>query len=564
MSNDVSEILPSEWCAGILALSILTNLCQFQLLHRPDSDDSDPKNNSILTFEEEYGFEDDGEHEPAQNEEPEPQQDEDEHVKKARLKTLEETRKATLAKLLERDPQNHWTGIYDLETRNPTSTANAIDGVWVGRLGLSGDEWGATMSMGLITRSDNNFTGEAEIFSNQAVVTGTVKDERQVDFTIAWFGGMQCSGVYDPETLTIKGSYFYKEDASTSWPFTFRRTPAAAFRFRHENLELTDRQRWVFAIEATKADIRRAKFPWKHLKEHSAERRRYIELYMRHEMRARDLTPVTPLTNAEGQELRKLSEVLRPCDARFYTSVVNFEMQKLPLHGCFCNGCASTIHGPRWFCTQCMDEISYNRVDLSMCMNCREQTPQWESFVHQCCHLQLEGDHMAGTTPVSNSELILCTCCGEPVAPPCLVCIFCDNTGDKTHLCKDCLTCPELPPTTSPNEAKKHKLFYPSCLPLTREEKEAKARKDATSTSNHNLSHPLVFVFDTSPASEVLSTDVRITILEAKMTDRIQTLEQKIHERMQALEEKFERFHSLETILHSIADKLQVQVGVEN
>ncbi|KAJ7788922.1 hypothetical protein B0H14DRAFT_3503613 [Mycena olivaceomarginata] len=98
-----------------------------------------------------------------------------------------------------------------------------------------------------------------------------------------------------------------------------------------------------------------------------------------------------------------------------------------------------------------------------------------------------------------------CCCCGVSVAPPCWVCIVCD---EDTYVCKACHT------------------------------KRAAALPDAeNSTPKHTLAHLLLWIFDKIPIEEVSSADIAasFTTLEA----RIAAMEEKFERRLLTLENYF-------------------------
>lgn len=119
---------------------------------------------------------------------------------------------------------------------------------------------------------------------------------------------------------------------SSSQPFVFCRTPAAAYRFRYTDAQFTQnpaRARWRFAIAATIDQVQRTHISWPYLKKRFAERKRYVELTKRENAAVWKYTPWTPLDDDEEAELQRLKVDLQPCDARFYDAVVDFEQQKV-------------------------------------------------------------------------------------------------------------------------------------------------------------------------------------------------------------------------------------------
>ncbi|KAJ7457844.1 hypothetical protein FB451DRAFT_1509189 [Mycena latifolia] len=351
------------------------------------------------------------------------------------------------------------------------------------------------------------------------------------------------------------------ESSTSTYPFIFRRTPSAVYRFRYTDAQAKEnraRARWGFAIAATIDEVQRTRLTWPYLKKRFAERKRYIELAVRHKTTIQDLTPWTPLDDEETEELTRFRAEMRSCDARFYDSVAEFEMQKLTHYARNCDSCHRHIRDTRLLCIQCIDDLFFDNIDL--CSECIEQTPERDTFVHTSSHIlvktfrrihdgemawlipearvvatrvkkafheansllaRIEGGGKTGShankTKSSQSEKICC-CCGEPVSCPCWVCVAC---VEDTYVCVDCDT------------------------------KRATALPDGVSPK-HTLSDPLVQILDSEPIPEPLTTDVRLSELETKMLG--------LDSKMAALEEKLEsRFGSLEAILQGIAEKLSAK-----
>ncbi|KAJ7151760.1 hypothetical protein C8R43DRAFT_886602, partial [Mycena crocata] len=517
----------------------------------------DPIHNTLFEFEEEDGFE------CEDDEDLGPDSDDD-----------EETTKAILARMttasLRYETQNEPSGMYNFETLHPPPPiVDPLDGAWTGQLiDMDGNPIEGTMSL-VLKREEGKLGGAAENLVSILTLDGTVAEEHKVVFTINWPDGYGavCTGRYDPETDTITGSWDDKEDdedssseSSDEAPFVFRRTPPAVFRFRYTDAQFKKnraRARWGFAIAAAMDEIQRTRMTWPYLKKRFTERRRYIELVKRDKIEFEELTPWTRLTDDESAELFRLKSDLRPCDARFYDSVAEFELQHLAANR-DCDSCNRSIRDTRHFCIQCMDDRYDECIDL--CSECVDQTPERDAFVHTKSHVLIKtyrrihdseiswlvpearvvADRVKKRFKTANSLLAriegaakpgghtskskvdksqrYCCCCGEVMATPCWVCIDC---SDDTYVCMDC------------------------------DAKRATALTDGVSP-NHTLSDPLVQILDSEPIPEPLTTDLRLSELETKMVG--------LDSKIAALEEKLDtRFGSLETILQSIADRLTVK-----
>ncbi|KAJ6594849.1 hypothetical protein B0H19DRAFT_1096915 [Mycena capillaripes] len=335
--------------------------------------------------------------------------------------------------------------------------------------------------------------------------------------------------------------------------FIFRRTPAEAHRFRYTDAQFKAnraRARWGFAIAAAIDQVQRAHLSWPYLKKRFAERRRFIELLKRDTITDQKLTPWTPLSDDEEIEFLQLKNDLPSCDARFYYLVSEFELQKIVSYDRDCASCDRHIQDVWLFCVQCMDDRYCDTIDL--CCECIDQTAERDNCVHDNSHImvktirRIHDGEMAWLVPEalvvaerakksfqhaasllsrvesgkrighskkskSSKATKICCCCEQPVSPL-----------EEVYICIDC------------------------------DAKRAVPKPDSDLAPIHDLSHPLVYILDSEPIPEPLTTDVRLAELETKMSG--------LDSKMAALEEKLEsRFASLETILHGIGDKLAVK-----
>ncbi|KAJ6608432.1 hypothetical protein B0H10DRAFT_2226840 [Mycena sp. CBHHK59/15] len=344
----------------------------------------------------------------------------------------------------------------------------------------------------------------------------------------------------------------------TTYPWVFRRTPPHVDRCRYTNAHFTEnpaRARWGFAIAAVLHDIRRTRCSWPYLKERFAERRRFMELRKKDKITIDKLSPWASLDDDETAELYELKGNLRSGDSRFYTSLVDFQLQHLVNFGRDCDACSRHITETRVFCIQCVDSVFYDLIDL--CIECMDQTPERDGFVHTSSHVvmkitrvvhdgelawaipearavadrakdkfkaaasllsRIEGGGKAsghgGNTKTSESQM-LCCCCGKPVSLPCWVCVDCN---DEPYICMDCDTnkVPALPKGPCPN---------------------------------HVFNDPLILVRNTDPVPEPVTTDARVAELETKLSG--------LDSKMAALEEKLEsHFGTLETMLTRLSEQL--------
>ncbi|KAF7322010.1 Protein kinase domain-containing protein [Mycena kentingensis (nom. inval.)] len=337
--------------------------------------------------------------------------------------------------------------------------------------------------------------------------------------------------------------------------FIFRRTPAFAFRHRYTDEEFAKnpaKARWKFAIEATMAEVQRQRRTWSYLDKWTAERRRFFELMLPTEADNNDMTPWTPLTDDEDDELIELRARLRSCDARFYYEMVQFELQKRVAFDRRCDSCKRDIHESCLTCIDCMDDIFDKGVNL--CPLHAEETPTTRDFVHQRSHLMIkayrrlhEGDvawlvpearvvaervkkvcreahsllaRVEGASKSANhvskkkakKAEQLCCGCGNASQPPYFACVEC---VDDTFVCTDC-------------DAN---------------------RAEPSEEGEHSLNHALVYIHNSDAEEEQSTDDAKMAELQTKMAN--------LNNKLGALEEKLDsRFTSLEALLTGLSQKL--------
>ncbi|KAF7350881.1 Protein kinase domain-containing protein [Mycena sanguinolenta] len=542
----------------------------FQLLHGDHQ--PDPINNTIATFQEEDGFE-------YSDEDLDPDSDDDEETQEAIFTRLQSPNTPSVLLYGLGDEPKHAN---DLEERHPilATLADPLDDIWTGQLLFpDGTAPEGTLSM-LLTHTPDGLTGTAENYLGVLDVSGTVKDQSSIRFMIAWPDGFAvvCTGKHDQETDTITGSWESKSDRtdalnaitenmdqapedtnSTDYRFVFQRPPS----FRYARFSGNpSRARWEFAIGAALDAVRRRRTNWWRITDRLAQGKQFVELRKRQEIDSREISipQWKPLSAEESAKLQRLKTELHPSDARFYNEVADFELQQLVDHDRFCDSCNRAIWDTRLLCIQCMDDHYYEGVDL--CFNCHEHTPQFHGFTHLRPHplvktfrrihdgelawlipeakavakrvkkhskdAQATPSRAAGapqskshpTTSKSQIPQPRCCYCNEHVFHPFWVCVYC---VPDTYICASC------------------------------DAKGAVPKHDGANPT-HELSHPLVELFDNEPIPEPVATEVtlvellkRVSGLETKLDTKIKALETKL----ETVETKLEcRLALLEAILN--------------
>ncbi|KAF7364190.1 Protein kinase domain-containing protein [Mycena sanguinolenta] len=494
---------------------------------------------------------------------------------------------------------DEWAGQYEFDIHHPSpvTPVSEVDGTWVGRfMQLTDDrEWGPLTSV-VITSSGDEFTGAAESYYYGLMeIKGTFDSKQKKIDLVLVFNSRDAAwhGDYDPHMQIIEGSMPLVDEDNRATDVTLffflRRVPADAWRFLYSDTELAAgaaRARWRFAIAATLHEVRRRNFSRSYMRNRLQEAKRWMELVKKARTFNRNLTPASPLTTEEAEELQRFNAVVRPCDAQFYSTVVDHQLQQLVTHGCFCDGCSRDIHGARQFCVQCMDATFSDWVDI--CSSCIEKgaVPQQRGFTHLLSHLQIKvyrylhdgdmawtipeakviagrakktlklaasADASAETAAVKTKTTLTsrqdnettttafqrpqCASCGEAISPPCFVCIFC--TPD-VYTCMKC------------------------------ESNRLSLNPDPFAGTAHKLFHALVYIFNTDPIPEIVATDAKLNNMGKNITDldtRMTSLESKmtsldsrmnsVDQRLEALEQRLEnRLQALENILHAVGEKL--------
>ncbi|KAJ7651611.1 hypothetical protein DFH06DRAFT_548366 [Mycena polygramma] len=517
-----------------------------------------------------------------------------------------------------------------LETPQSSEDAvepNGLDGLWTGQLFFPDNSvpYGTT-AMQLIQTGDS-FSGVAENSTGLLKVTGTIEGSNLVRFTIAWPEGtgyqIECKGPHAPWADTIAGLWAPKADSqeeldTTSNAVTSRRLSLRFVFRRPSSFRTTDgtsraSARWALVIAATTNMIgpttlrkTRAQMQCSWLVDRLAERKRFIDLAKREMADLQGIsTPWGALSEVEAAELQRLKIHLRPCDARVYTSLAEYELQQLVDHGRTCDSCRKRVWGTRYFCRQCTDGILCDGIDL--CLECHLQARdicKGLRFTHTKSHTllktahrihdgdvahilqqaenvadQVKGRFLQATQapalridgppqpssyvntsqpPVQHQQLRCCYC-EKTLSLPFWACFECDG---KACVCLDCDAkgsaighCGPFCLGTTTSHEKDGSMAYkvnspkhkPGCCPLA-----------ARSNPEHKLSHLLVQAVDTESVAEPQVTNLTLTDvmkkleeIEDKNSKRLDEIEDNSNKRLDKIEDNFNAM--LETLLSELA-----------
>lgn len=284
------------------------------------------------------------------------------------------------------------TDLFDFEAE-PTgeNQPRLVEGTWTGHcFSQEGDEWSSEhgalqLSIGAMA-DDINFEGKCVNYWDILDVVGALEPSEElgyeVVFTLGFSDGyrIRCTGQVDLDAGKISGEWVAEsdntedsdsdsssesesdsedsgaeeepeeksdddesqseeedsaEESVAKQIFTFTRTPPAALRFRYNPAQFSKsatRARWSFALSAALLEARRRLWSWSYFKARGSERKKYLELSKRIGINDREYTPTTPLSDDEWSVINQLRQDLRPSDGRFYESLMEYELDRIPRH----------------------------------------------------------------------------------------------------------------------------------------------------------------------------------------------------------------------------------------
>ncbi|KAJ7901712.1 hypothetical protein B0H14DRAFT_1250148 [Mycena olivaceomarginata] len=121
---------------------------------------------------------------------------------------------------------------------------------------------------------------------------------------------------------------------------------------------------WGFAISAVRYTIRKEDWSWAFFKQRTANRKRFIELYIRSTRFGK------PLTTAEQIELGLIKKSFTTADSRFYHSIAENQIRVTTGHDVRCDCCTGVIGGARVTCLTCRLEDTFDTVDFCDTLSC--------------------------------------------------------------------------------------------------------------------------------------------------------------------------------------------------
>ena len=129
-------------------------------------------------------------------------------------------------------------------------------------------------------------------------------------------------GHFDPEENSIKGTMTMSD--GTEGEFLFKRDPDFV-RLYPAPSTVDARERWKFATTVVLDRIRRQLWSPTYILKRIKDGKRYMELALRYEYYGKELD------DDEEDEYHSLLSSLYEADARFYSSLINIKLSKIPI-----------------------------------------------------------------------------------------------------------------------------------------------------------------------------------------------------------------------------------------
>ena len=187
---------------------------------------------------------------------------------------------------------------------------------------------------------DGHFQGQGEDGVDTFVVRGSLllsESFSEVAFTKFYDHdevSIYCRGKLDQEAGTIRGDWGFNQE-SVAGSLALGRSPVHLYRFRYTPEEFASqaaRARWKFACATVSREVRRSRWSWNYFEDKFAERKRFVELYMRRKFSGLSYSLYPGLSGEEALELQTLEMNLSPADRRFYTSLAKAQARRLCIH----------------------------------------------------------------------------------------------------------------------------------------------------------------------------------------------------------------------------------------
>jgi len=156
--------------------------------------------------------------------------------------------------------------------------------------------------------------------------TGTLEDgQMQVDMTVeymATWSHLALAGYFDPEENSIKGTLTFSDGIPGE--FVFKRNPDFVRLYPAPSI-IDARARWRFATKVILDRIQRRSWSPSYILKRIKDRKRYMDLSLRYDYYGKKFD------GDESDEYKDLVSSLYETDARFYASLINIKLSKVPI-----------------------------------------------------------------------------------------------------------------------------------------------------------------------------------------------------------------------------------------
>ena len=154
-----------------------------------------------------------------------------------------------------------------------------------------------------------------------ALEAGKMRVDLKIGYAATWMG-ITMTGHFDPEENSLRGTI--KMSDGTPGGFVFKRDPDFV-RLYPVPSSIDARARWKFATTVILDRIRRESWSPSYILKRIKDGRRYMELALRDEYYGKELN------DDESDEYVGLFSSLYEADARFYASLINIKLSKVPI-----------------------------------------------------------------------------------------------------------------------------------------------------------------------------------------------------------------------------------------
>ena len=151
--------------------------------------------------------------------------------------------------------------------------------------------------------------------------SGKMRVDLKISYAAIWMG-INMTGYFDPEGNSITGTMTMSD--GTSGEFVFKRDPDLV-RLHPPPSTMDAHARWKFATTVVSNRIRRRSWPLSYVLKRIKDGKRYMELALREDYYGKELD------DEETEEYNDLLSSLYEADARFYASLINIKLSKVPI-----------------------------------------------------------------------------------------------------------------------------------------------------------------------------------------------------------------------------------------